>query len=140
MTSQVFPKQTDQIYPTYSKIKYQIDELKCFPTWEEFLEYECVRCSGKFNMFERDNIQRYAYDVGLYNLVNWIQRCKELGHSYTKMYDPALKHYSAIHGPRERWITSDLEKKLFVRELEAQRSELEHKLQSVLSKLEGIRP
>ena len=135
MTSLIFPKQIDQIYPTYSKIKRQIDQMECIPSWEEILEYEYVRQSGKFNMFERDNIQRYAYDSGLYHLVNWIQRCKEFKRSYIELYGPAMKHYSELYGRREKWISGDMKKKLQLKELQSQQSDLQRKLQEIESKL-----
>lgn len=128
----------DQVFPTYSKIKNQIDELECFPTWEEILEFEYVRRSGKYNMFEFHNVQRYAYDSGLYNVVNWLQRCKDKKQSYTRLYDIALVHYIKLHGQRDKWISVDFEKNALVQELEAQQSQFQQKLQSIQEKLESL--
>lgn len=134
MTNQVFPKPSDQIYPTYSKIKRQINQVECLPTWEEILEYEHVRQEGKYNMFEAGNVMRYAFDSGLYNLVNWLQRCKELKQSYTHLYTVALGHYETLYGSRDTWVTNKSSKKIKLTLLENEERRLQDELNVIRMK------
>lgn len=86
-------------------------EMKCLPTKEEIFEFEIVRSEGKYNMFERDNVQRYAFETGLYHLVNWIERCKEHRISHLSMFNKAFAAAEKDYGPRATWITPEMRKK-----------------------------
>lgn len=99
-------------------------EMKCLPTKEEIFEFEIVRSEGKYNMFERDNVQRYAFETGLYHLVTWIERCKEHRLGYLSMFNKAVAAAEKEYGPRSTWITPDLRKSRKAAALSAKKDRL----------------
>ena len=42
-------------------------------TRKDFDSLMCIRASGICNMFEINNVQRAAHDMGFYSLVIWIE-------------------------------------------------------------------
>jgi hypothetical protein len=110
-------KPGDPEFGVYAEVVKWNNTILCLPTWEEILEYEYVRQRGEINMLTED-VQRYAFDHGLYALVTWWQRCKEARISPWKMYEAGIVQYEAENGSRESWITDEMRENVLLRELE----------------------
>lgn len=96
---------------TKKPVTEQIDtwnrDVLSVPTWNEILQFEYVRQSGKLNMFT-DNVFKHAIDAGLFDLVDWYLRCKENNTSPLQMYSKVITSFEAEHGPRSGWISKSM--------------------------------
>jgi hypothetical protein len=114
----------DPCYEAYQKMKKLIDNVNSLPDWETMIEYEYVRQTGDINMLGFDRLQRYAFDRSLYNLVTWLQECKEMNIAYISNLGIAYEYYESKHGPSEKWITKEFKLKVKQNELNAKEQEL----------------
>lgn len=99
----------------YEKMKSLIDNVNCLPDWETMIEYEFIRQEGKFNMFSfcSNEVQRHAFDNGLYHFVTWVEQIRESRATNIISYlGKAYEYYESKYGPRENWITKDFKQKV----------------------------
>ena len=78
-----------------------------------------------------DNVQRWAFDRGLYHAVVWFEKCKDARLSCSKLYGMAMTLYEKDHGPRDKWITDEFHEKFVGKELELRERELERQLDEI---------
>ncbi len=124
------PQHGDPDYDMFIKAQKWDALFKCIPTWQEMLEFEYVRQRGEINMLSGE-IQRYAFDRGLYSMVTWLERCKEHRVPFIRTYDLGVSTHSQAHGPRETWITPDVKAKYMSLELSSKEDELRRQLDEI---------
>jgi phosphopentomutase len=129
-------KPGDPEYDTYKNIAQWNNTMECVPDWDEILEYEYVRQRGEINMIT-ENVQRYAYDRGLYACVTWLQRCKDAHVGHWKIYAPSIKMHEKEHGPARTWITDDIKEEFLSRELDTKEFELQQQLATLRARREN---
>lgn len=106
---------TDSYYEIHNKMKTLINDVDCLPDWETMVEYEFIRQEGKFNMFSfcSNQVQRHAFDCGLYHFVTWVEQIRKSRSTNIISYlGKAYAYYESNYGPRENWITKDFRHKV----------------------------
>lgn len=109
--------------------------MSSVPSWKQILEFEYIRQTGKLNMIT-DNVQRWAYDNGLYNVVNWYELCRENKTSPLKMYGTVITSFEEKMGPRSTWITSDVKARYNKISVQSEIQKLTMRLQELKDNLE----
>jgi hypothetical protein len=133
-------KPGDPEFKVYENVAKWHNTILCLPSWQEALEYEYIRQSGKFNMItELNAVKCYAYDTGMYSCVSWIQRCKDARVSPWGSYERAMPEHEKEHGPRETWVSKDMKMKFDERELEAEERKLNEQLLELKRKQRALK-
>ncbi len=112
--------------------------IECLPTWDELLEVEYVRQRGELNMFSGE-LQRYCFDRGLYNAVEWYERCKSARIHPFQLYSQAIEHYEKDRGPRDKWITENVRISYQERELDLKEAELTKQMRDLRQRKKAVK-
>jgi hypothetical protein len=129
-------KPGDPHHGVYTHVNQWHNTVECLPTWEELLEMEIVRQSGKINMMD-GSLGRHLVDNGFFAAACWYIRCGEHRAHWTSFYSPALEHAQKEHGPRETWVTEEMREEAEERGLLMEESRLQEELRKIRKKREG---
>lgn len=127
----------DPEYGVFKVIAGQLNAIAAMPTWEEILEVEYIRESGRVNMLT-DNVTRHAFDLGLHGAVEWLERCREARIAPWTAYEIAAKDFARVHGPRCEWLTQDTKDEFELREITIMDLTLKQKIRELKAQRKAL--
>jgi len=130
-------KDGDKYHKSFNSVVEWHNFWICFPSWEEIFEYEYVRQSGQFNMFDKAIICEWAIINDFVHLPSWFARLDQTRCSVINYYSIAMGFYEKTKGPSYKWFPLEVKKSLELKMLKAKKSRLTASLNEINRQLES---